>query len=118
MKATRLHIINDGDNETVMNVAYHLLSFGNKLVRIACGDEVVDKGCVVEELFKMCIDELEFIVCSDFDKVIDELDYVLSDVNYEVDMEFVVEVEDGYVYLMPEDVRKIALGEEEDNGNK
>ena len=113
MKAVRLYILNDDDHEYVTKVAYELLSFGNKLVRVSCGDEVVDKGCVVEALFEMCIDELEFVVCSDFDNIIDELDYALNSIGYDVGMEFVVEVEDGYVYLTPHDVKKMVLDEEE-----
>jgi len=113
MKAVRLYILNDDDHEYATRIAYELLSFGNKLVRVSCDDEVVDKGCVVEALFEMCIDELEFVVCSDFDNIIDELDYALNSIGYDVGMEFVVEVEDGYVYLTPHDVKRIALDEEE-----
>jgi hypothetical protein len=94
-------------------MAFELLTSKNKLVRISCGSETVDEGCVVGALFEMCIDELEFIVCSDFDAVINELDYVLSAENYDVDVEFVIEVENGYVYLTPQDIKRIMLDEEE-----
>jgi len=114
MKAIRLYIISDDDSEVTMRVAYELLSFGNKLVRISCGNEIVNEGCVIEKLFEMCIDELEFIMCSDFDAVINELEYILAKENYEVAMEFIIEVEDGYIYLMPEDVKRIVDGEEEE----
>jgi hypothetical protein len=113
MKATRLYVLNYDDDAYATKMAYELLSSGYKLVKISCGDEVVNEGCVVEALFEMCADELEFIVCSNFDNVVDELGYALSGIGYDVDMEFVVEVEDGYVYLMPQDVKRIVLDEEE-----
>ena len=117
MKALRLYVLNDDDYEYARRMAYELLSFGNKLVKVSCDDEVVDKGCVVEALFEMCIGELEFVVCSDFDNVIDELDHALSDIGYDVDMEFVVEVEDGYVYLTPQDIKRM-IWDEEEHGEK
>ena len=113
MKAIRLYILNSDDREYAARVAYELLSLGNKLIKVSCGDKVVDKGCVVEALFEMCIDELEFVVCSDFDNIIDELDYALNSIGYDVNMEFVVEVEDGYVYLTPHDVKRMVLDEKE-----
>jgi hypothetical protein len=113
MKATRLYIINNDDEYLVHKMAFELLTNKNKLVRISCDGETVDEGCVVGALFEMCIDELEFIVCSDFDAVINELDYVLSAENYDIDVEFVIEVENGYVYLMPQDVKRMVLDEEE-----
>jgi hypothetical protein len=115
MKVTRLYILNYDDDENIMKMACELLSFGNKLVKISCGDEIVDKGCVVEALFKMCISELEFIVDGNFDEVINDLGYILDGIGYDVDMEFVVEVEDGYVYLTPQDIMRIYDDDEEDD---
>ena len=111
MKAVRLYILNYDDDEYARKVAYELLSFGDKLVKVSCDDKVVDKGCVVEALFEMCISELEFVVCGDFDNVINKLDHALSGIGYDVDMEFVVEIEDGYVYLTPQDIMNVAIME-------
>jgi len=118
MKALRLYIINNDDEYLVHKMAFELLSSKNKLVRISCGDETVDEGCVVDALFEMCVDELEFIVCGDFDAVINELDYVLSAENYDVDVEFVIEIENGYVYLTPQDIKRMVWDEEEHDGKQ
>ena len=105
MRATRLHVINNDDEAISLRVVCELLSLDYKLVKITCGDEIIDKGCVVEELFKTCFDELEFITCNNFDEVVGDLYYAVGD--SDVNMEFVVEVEDGYVYLTIDDVRRI-----------
>ena len=118
MKAVRLYIINNDDEHLIRKMAFELLSSKSKLVRVSCNGETVDEGCVVDALFEMCIDELEFIVCSDFDAVINELDYVLSAENYDVDVEFVVEIENGYVYLTPKDVKRMMWDEEEHGGKQ
>ena len=118
MKAVRLYIINNDDEYLIRKMAFELLSSKSKLVRVSCNGETVDEGCVVDALFEMCVDELEFIVCSDFDAVINELDYVLSAENYDVDVEFVVEVENGYVYLTPKDIKRMMWDEEEHGGKQ
>ena len=113
MRVTKLYVVNDGNDEHATKLAFQLSAWGYKLVRVACGDEVVAGKCIYDALFEMCISELEFVVDKSLDEIISDLYYVdeIEGVNIS-DMDFVAEVEDGYVYIPSKDVWRIEFDEE------
>ena len=113
MKVYRLHVINNGSDEDVAELGCRLVAWRYKLVRVSCGGEVVDEGCVFDALFKMCVDELEFSVNKDVNEVISDLYYLSEIEGVDISgMEFIAEVRDGYVYIPPKDVKRILFNEE------
>ncbi|MCI4407689.1 MAG: hypothetical protein JHC26_01265 [Thermofilum sp.] len=113
MKVIKLYVDNDGDGENVTRLACMLSAWGYKLVRVTCGDEMVTGGCIYDALFKMCVDELEFEVDKSLDEIINDLYYADEIQNINIsDMDFVAEVEDGYVYIPSKDVWRIEFDEE------
>ncbi|WP_287908995.1 hypothetical protein [Thermofilum sp.] len=109
----KLYVINDGPYENVTKLAFMLSAWRYKLVRVECGDETVTGGCVYDALLNMCIGELEFEVDKSLDEIVSDL-YCASEVECVdiSDMDFVAEVEDGYVYIPSKDVWRIEFDEE------
>jgi hypothetical protein len=107
MLVKRLYVVNDGAGDLDMMLLPHLLPPDYEVVGVLCGRwflrdvrKAYYSNCVIEEV-EIAVDN------ATLDDVITDLHYIDSTEKVDMfDMIFVAEVEDGYVELSINDIRK------------